>query len=164
MGMFQKTQNPLSQADRPSSPVQAKGHHPYCQSYSGNRITVGGRVFCAACSGLLVGAIIALIGAVVYFFVGLNAVLGSAWLVAFGEIWMLLGLAQIKFAGYVKAILNVVFVVGSFVTLVEVDALAKNVLVDLYLLGLIGFLLWLRILLSEWNNGRTCQMCQSCFQ
>jgi hypothetical protein len=105
-----------------------------------------------------------LIGAVVYFFVGLNAVLGSAWLVALGEIWMFLGLAQIKFAGYVKAILNVVFVVGSFVTLVEVDALAKNVLVDLYLLGLIGFLLWLRILLSEWNNRRTCRMCQSCFQ
>ena len=76
---------------------------------------------------------------------------------------MLLGLAQIKFAGYVKVILNVVFVVGSFVTLVEADALGKSLLVDLYVVGLIGFLLWFRILLSEWNNKRTCQACQSCF-
>ena len=156
-GVFQKIQNLLPQ------PVQIKGHHPDCQNYSGNRITVGGRVFCAACSGLLVGAIIALIGAAVYFFVGLNVALGSVWLVALGEIGLLLGLAQIKFAGYFKVILNVVFVVGSFVTLVEADVLSKSMLVDLYVLGLIGFLLWLRILLSEWNNRRTCQMCQSCF-
>ncbi len=84
------------------------------------------------------------------------------WL-RWGRFVMLLGLAQIKFAGYVKVILNVVFVVGSFVTLVEADVLGKSLLADLYVLGLIGFLLWLRILLSEWNNRRTCQTCQSCF-
>jgi hypothetical protein len=162
--MLQKIQNPLPQANKSSIPVQIKGHHPDCQNYSGNRITVGGRVFCAACSGLLVGAIIALIGTAFYFFVGSNVAWGSVWLVALGEIWMLLGLAQIKFAGYVKMILNVVFVAGSFVTLVEADLLGKTLLLDLYVLGLIGFLLWLRILLSEWNNQRTCQMCQSCFQ
>ena len=163
-GMFQKTQNPLPEANKPSSPVQIEGHHPGCQNYSGNRITVGGRVFCAACSGLLVGAIIALIGAAFYFFVGLNVAWGSVWLVVLGEIWMFLGLAQIKYGGYVKVILNVIFVVGSFVTLVETDVLGKSVLVDLYVLGLIGFLLWFRVLLSEWNNKRICQTCQSCFQ
>lgn len=162
-GIFQKTQNPLPQATKPSNPVQIKGHHPDCQNYSGNRIRVGGRVFCAACSGLLVGAIIALVGTAFYFFVGLNVAWGSVWLVALGEIWMLLGLVQIKFAGYVKVIMNVVFVVGSFVTLVEADVLGRSLLVDLYVLGLIGFLLWLRILFSEWNNKRTCQKCQSCF-
>jgi hypothetical protein len=163
-GVFQKTQTPLPQANKPSSLVQRKGHHPDCQNYLGNRIRVGGRVFCAACSGLLVGAIIALIGAGFYFFVGLNAAWGSIWLVALGEICMLLGLAQIKFAGYVKVIANVVFVVGSFVTLVEADVLSESALVDLYVLGLIGFLLWFRILLSEWNNKRICQTCGSCFQ
>jgi hypothetical protein len=164
MSMFQKTQNPLPQTNTPSSSVQIKGHHPDCQNYSGNRIRVGGRVVCAACSGLLVGAIIALIGTAFYFLVGLSFGGGSVWLVALGEIGMLLGLVQIKFAGYVKVILNVVFVVGSFVTLVEADVLGKSLLADLYVLGLIGFLLWLRILLSEWNNTRTCQTCQSCFQ
>lgn len=163
MGMFQKTQNPLPQTNTPSSPVEIKGHHPDCQNYSGNRIRVGGRVFCAACSGLLVGAIIALIGTAFYFFAGLSLGGGSVWLIALGEIGMLLGLAQIKFAGYVKVLANVVFVVGSFVTLVEADVLGKSLLADMYVLGLVGFLLWLRILLSEWNNRRTCQMCKSCF-
>jgi hypothetical protein len=162
-GLFQKTQNPMPQVHKPSSSVQIRGHHPDCQNYSGNRIWVWGRGFCAACSGLLAGAIIALIGAALYFFVGLDAPWASVWLVALGEAWMLLGLAQIKFAGYVKMIVNVIFVVGSCVTLIEADVLGKSVLVDLYVLGLIDFLLWLRILLSEWNNKRTCQMCQSCF-
>ncbi len=162
-GIFRKTQNSLPQANKLSSPVQMKGHHPDCQNYSGNRIKVGKRVFCAACSGLLIGAIIVLIGSILYFFVGLNVAWGSVWLVGLGEVCMLLGLAQIKFTGYVKAILNALFIVGSFVTLVETDLLGKSVLVDLYVLGLIGFLLSLRILLSEWNNNRTCHACQACF-
>jgi hypothetical protein len=107
---------------------------------------------------------IALIGAALQFFVGLSVVWGSVWLLALGEIGLVLGLAQIKFAGYAKVIVNVVFVVGSFVTLAEADVLGESVLVDLYVLGLIGFLLWLRILLSERNNRRICQTCQSCFQ
>jgi hypothetical protein len=125
---------------------------------------VRGRAICAACSGLLIGAVIALIGAASHFFFDLNLAWGSVWLLALGEIWMLLGLAQIKFAGYAKVIVNVVFVVGSFVTLVEADGVGQNVLVDLYAIGLIAFILWLRILLSEWNNRRICQTCRSCFQ
>ena len=81
-----------------------------------------------------------------------------------GEVGMVSGLAQIKFAGFAKVVVNVVFVVGSFVTLVETDVLARSLLVDAYVLGLIVFLLWLRILLSEWTNRRTCQTCGSCFQ
>ncbi len=161
--MFRKSQNPLPQANKPSIPIQIRGHHPDCQNYSGSRIMVRGRAICAACGGLLIGAVIALIGAVAYFFVDLNIAWGSVWLLALGEIWMFLGLAQIKFAGYAKVIVNVVFVVGSFVTLVETDMVGESVLVDLYAVGLIAFMLWLRILLSEWNNRRICQMCRSCF-
>jgi hypothetical protein len=162
--MFRKSQNPLPQASKPSIPIQIKGHHPDCQNYSASRIMVRGRAICAACGGLLIGAVIALIGAVAYFFVDLNIAWGSVWLLALGEIWMLLGLAQIKFAGYAKVIMNVVFVVGSFVTLVEADGMGENVIVDFYAVGLIAFILWLRILLSEWNNRRICQTCRSCFQ
>ncbi len=77
---------------------------------------------------------------------------------------MLFGLAQIKLAGYVKVFANLVFVVGSFITIVETDLLGKNVLLDLYTLGLIVLVLWLRIQLSEWNNSRICQRCRACFQ
>jgi hypothetical protein len=163
MGLFQK-QSPLSQTGGASGSVRISGHHPDCQNFSGNRIRVNGREVCAACSGLLVGAIFALVGSALQFFIGLTIISTNVWLLALGEICMVLGLVQIKFAGYAKIVVNVVFVVGSFVTLAGADVLGKSLLVDIYVLGLIGFLLWLRILLSEWNNRRICQMCQACFQ
>ena len=159
--LFGKAQNPLTQA---REPLQIRGHHPDCQNYSANRIKVGGQVICAACSGLFIGAVSVFIGTALYFFVGLEIVGSSIWLLVLGEICILLGLAQIKFAAYVKMLVNVIFVVGSFVTLVESDLLGGSILVDLYVLGLIVFMLWFRILLSEWNNRRVCQKCQLCFQ
>jgi hypothetical protein len=159
--LFGKAQNPMTQARKPS--LQIRGHHPDCQNFSANRIKVGGQVICAACSGLFIGAVSVFIGTVLYFFVGLEIV-GSIWLLLLGEICILLGLAQIKFTGYVKMFFNLIFVVGSFVTLVETDLLGGSILVDLYVLGLIVFMLWFRILLSEWNNGRICQTCPLCFQ
>ncbi len=161
--MFQKPQNPIPQANNLSVPMQIRGHHPDCQNYSANRIMVGGRAVCAACSGLLIGGIASVIGAVLYFFVGLDLAWSSVWLLALGEFCMFLGLAQIKFGGYVKIFVNVIFVVGSFVTLVETDLISKSVIVDLYAFGLIAFMLWLRILLSEWNNRQICRTCQLCF-
>ena len=159
--MFGKSQNPLPQTNKPS--LQIRGHHPDCQNYSANRITVGGRAVCAACSGLLIGAITVFTGTTLQFYAGLDIVWSSIWLLVLGETWMLLGLAQIKFAGYVKVLVNVIFVVGSFITLVETDLLGRSILADLYALGLIVFMLWFRILLSEWNNRRICQACQFCF-
>jgi hypothetical protein len=163
-GVFQKTQNPLPQKNTSFAPLRTKGHHPDCRNFSGNRIIIKGKVFCAACSGLLAGAMIALVGTALHFFVGKNMAMGSVWMVALGEVWMLLGLAQTQFAGYVKVIANTIFVSGSFIVLVEADMLGGNVLLDLYVLGIIGFMLWFRILLSEWNNRRICNLCESCFQ
>jgi hypothetical protein len=163
MGLFQK-QNPQSQISGISNSVRINGHHPDCQSFSGNRIRINGRDLCAACSGLLIGAMIALVGCALQFFIGLNLVSPTVWLLALGEICMISGLVQIKFNGYAKVILNVVFVVGSFVTLAGADVLGESLLIDVYVLGLIGFLLWLRILLSERNNRRICQACKLCFQ
>ena len=123
-----------------------------------------GREICAACGGLLLGAIIALVGSVLQFFIGLNIISASIWLLALGEICVVLGLVQFKLGGYAKVILNLFFVVGSFVTIAATDVLSESLLVDIYVIGLIGFLLWLRILLSEWNNRRICQTCRLCFQ
>ncbi len=164
--MFQNSQNPISQIDKPSTVLAIRGHHPDCKKFSANIIQIWGRTVCTSCSGLLVGAFIASVGAALYFVAGLGIAggSGSVWLLALGEVSMLLGLAQIKFAGYVKVIMNLAFVVGSFVTLVETDLLGGSMIIDSYVLGLVAFMLWLRIMLSEWNNARTCQACQSCFQ
>ena len=162
--LFQPVQGSPGEVESRASHVQIKGHHPDCQNFSGNRIKVGQRTFCAACTGLLIGATISLAGTVLYFFGDLKIAWGNIWLVALGEILMLAGLIQIRFAGIVKAMLNAFFVIGSFVTLVEVDSMGKSLLLDLYVFGLILFFLWFRISLSEWSNRRTCHNCQLCFR
>ncbi len=64
--MFQKP-NVSPDSKKPSaSTVQFKGHHPDCEKFSANRITIRGSVFCAACSGLLIGAITAMVGIVLF--------------------------------------------------------------------------------------------------
>ncbi len=163
-GMFQQASGQSSFGQNFPGEVRLEGHHPACRNFSGNRIVILGRVYCAACSGLLVGAVIAIVGAVAYFFVGLTFVWSNLSLVGLGEFFMFFGLFQIRFVGLVKTIVNAFFVFGSFLMLVGVDTIGKSLFVDLYVVGVVLFFLWFRISLSEWNNRRTCRECQSCFR
>lgn len=145
-----------------ASTVQFKGHHPNCEKFSGNRIIIRGSPFCAACSGLLIGGIVSMI-VIVWFSLGFfNLVNGSLWILVVGEILLLVGLAQTKMSGYIKVAVNSLFVVGSCVSLVISDLVGQSLLVDGYVLGLIVFMLWFRILMSEWNNKRMCLTCGNC--
>lgn len=142
--------------------IQVKGHHPDCEKFSANRITIRGSVFCAACSGLLVGAIVAMAGVVLFSLGFFNLEGGSLWVLVAGEVLMLVGLAQIKMSGYVKMAVNALFVVGSGISLVAADLIGQSLLVDAYVLGLTVFMLWFRILLSECNNKKVCVACGRC--
>ncbi|NLF87482.1 hypothetical protein GX563_01515 [Candidatus Bathyarchaeota archaeon] len=159
--MFQKPSF-LNSDKAPISRGEISGHHPNCENYSANRIKIVGRVFCAACSGLLVGAIVALALTFLFILGFINSGFGSLWAFAVGAALMLLGLTQIKFGGFTKAALNALFVVGSYVLLVAVDLVAQSLLLDFYTIGLIVYLLWIRILFSEWHNKRTCFACSRC--
>jgi hypothetical protein len=160
--LFKKTENPLPTGKPSTLPMQFKGHHPDCHKFSGNRIRIGGAVVCSACSGLLVGGVIALAGTLLYFFGGVSLIEGHLWVLGLGEVLMVIGLAQIWLGGYVKMVVNALFVVGSFLTLIVVDGLGQSLLVDLYVVGMIVFLLWTRILFSEWNNKKICVECGRC--
>lgn len=158
--IFGEPQNPVLPNNRA---ILIVGHHPDCEKYGSNRIEFAGRQVCAACAGLLVGGIVALGAAVFYFFLTAPPGSGSLLLLLLCEGFMLVGLMQIYFKRYVKALVNLFFVVGSSVALIQVDVLGRNLWVDLYMLGLIAFILWLRITLSEWHNRRICQKCRRCF-
>ncbi len=160
--MFKNTENPLPAGKSSTSPMPFKGHHPDCQRFSGNRVKIGGAVVCSACSGLLVGGLVALAGTALYFFGGVSLFAESFWILGLGDVLMVIGLAQIRFGGYVKLVVNALFVGGSFLTLVAVEGLGQSLLVDFYVVGVITFLLWTRILLSEWNNKRICLACGRC--
>ncbi len=159
--MFQKP-NLFPSKKSSASTVQVKGHHPDCEKFSANRITIRGSVFCAACTGLLIGAIVAIVGVVLFSLGFFDLGTGSLWVLAAGEVLMLVGLAQIKMSGYVKMAVNALFVVGSWISLVATDLAGQSLLVDLYVIGLIVFMLCFRILLSEWNNKKICVACGRC--
>jgi hypothetical protein len=160
--MFQKPAASPNSQKTASSAVGFRGHHPDCPKFDANRITLRGSVFCAACSGLLIGAIAAIAGVALFILGFFDMGTGSFWVLTVGAALMLLGLAQIKLASYIKMLVNALFVVGSLLVLVPSDLIGQSLLVDAYVLGLIVFLLWFRIVLSEWNNKRTCLACGRC--
>jgi len=145
-----------------SGGMRFRGHHPDCEKFSANRITIQKATLCSACTGLLVGAVGALVGTLFYFFAGFVPPLADPTVLLVGYAGMLLGLVQFKFGGYVKLMANALFVLGSFIILITADLLGKSFLIDLYVLGLIFFLLLARILISEWNNRRICFKCEGC--
>ena len=100
--MFQKPAASPNSQKTASSAVGFRGHHPDCEKFEANRITLRGSVFCAACTGLLIGAIAAMAGIVLFSLGFLNLGAGSLWVLVAGEVLMLVGLAQIKLGGYVK--------------------------------------------------------------
>ena len=145
-----------------SGKMRFRGHHPDCEAFSANRITIQKATLCAACTGMLVGAVAALIGTLLYFLVGFVPPLADTMVLFVGYTGLLLGLVQFKFGGYLKLMVNALFVLGSFIILITADLLGKSFLIDLYVLGLIFFLLLARILISEWNNRRICFKCEGC--
>ena len=159
---FQKSNVSKNSNKQFSSLMHIEGHHPDCEKFSDNRIIIGGSAFCAACAGLLIGAIAAIIVIVLFSIGFFNLETGGLWILADGEVLMLLGLTQIKMGGYAKIVVNALFVVGSCISLVVADLVGQSLLVDGYVLALIVFMLWLRILLSEWKNKQTCMACGRC--
>lgn len=141
-------------------PATSKGHHPCCQKFYSHVIKIRGRTLCAACTGLLVGALLALAGTILYFFfeMDMNKSLLS---VSVGTVGVIVGFFQLEFGGFARSLFNVCFVVGSFLTLAGIDRLVQSVLIDLFVLVLILFWLFTRIQLSHWDHERTCNKCKS---
>ena len=156
---FEPEETQSSELDRLPD-QQMKGHHPDCGRFSDHTITFSKRVVCAACSGLASGAFLAFLGAAFYFFGGnVSAETGKPMLIA-GSILVLLGFCQLKFKGFVRLSLNVAFVCGAYLVLIGVDVLAGNLLLDLYVISLVGLWIWTRIILSERDHTRICRLCK----
>jgi hypothetical protein len=117
---------------------------------------------CSACTGLLFGAVMALVGTLAYFFADWNFNQAGFPSLLIGIAGIALGFLQFRFKAFLRLAINSFFVVGAFLILVNVDLLTQNLLIDLYALFLIVFWLLTRILISKWNNGRICLSCESC--
>jgi hypothetical protein len=162
-----ETKRPKGSNDKnsghPEATIVLKGHHPACGRFSAHTARVGTRVFCAACAGLFLGAVIACIGTVLYFFSGLSFYQLGFMTVLAGQVGLFLGFIQFRFRGHARLIINALFVFATLLTLSSIDRLVENTLIDVYLIFLIIFWLWTRITISEWDHLRICHACgQKC--
>jgi len=140
--------------------ITIRGHHPNCGRFSAHVIHKGEHALCAACTGLRLGAFAALAGAVLYFFVGWEFEQAVFSAVLVGQMGILLGFVQFKFKGYIRLVVNAFFVFASLLILVGVDSFAGNIFIDSYLIVLIVFWLFTRIVISRWDHWRICRECR----
>jgi hypothetical protein len=149
----------VSSTQASTFPGTTRGHHYDCSRFSAHVIRIKGQVFCAACTGLLLGAVGALFGTILYFFTGWETRQIGPLAVLIGVAAMALGFLQLKFGGLARSMLNAGFVLGAFLILFGIDESAASLLIDLFSIVLISFWLFTRILLSQWDHWRICRAC-----
>ncbi|MFQ5758072.1 MAG: hypothetical protein ACE5IF_00170 [Candidatus Bathyarchaeia archaeon] len=152
--------NAYTPASHGSSPT-LRGHHPDCEGFSAHTVRIDDKTLCAACTGLLLGALMALAGAVLYFFGDWHIAQNGLPAVFVGTLGVGFGLFQLEFRSFVRLLLNAFFVLGAFYILVGIDKLTQSLFIDLFLVVLIVFWLFTRILLSQWDHWRICYTCES---
>ena len=147
--------------DSHESAPNLKGHHPDCGSFSAHVVQTNNKTFCAACTGLLLGALMALAGTIIYFFGYWHIERNSLLAVFMGTLGVGLGLFQFKFRSLFRLLINTFFVLGNFFVLVGIDELIQSLLADLFLVVLTVFWLLTRILFSQWDHWRICHTCRT---
>jgi hypothetical protein len=133
------------------------GHHPDCGYFPGHIVLLGGRVFCAGCSGLVLGASFALFGLIFDYF-PFEAEIGF-W---FGVLLVGLGLAQhyIDFgSGWVHLWLNFWFVQGAWFMFEAIQVMGLSFLITAYFISATIFWIYARIRISQWIHVGVCNKC-----
>ena len=133
------------------------GHHPDCGHFDGHIIHIGSRLFCAGCSGLVIGAILAFLGLLSGFY-PLEAKVGL-WI---GGFLVGLGLAQhyIDFgSSWIHLLLNVFLVFGAWIMFEAIQLMSLSLLVSIYFLAVIVFWIYARIRISQCTHVGVCKEC-----
>jgi hypothetical protein len=103
-----------------------QGHHPTCGNYDAHIFRISGKIFCAACVGLLIGGLLALAGAAVYFFGDWRVAEHSSLMVLLGIVGVSFGLFQFKFRNFIRLSVNTIFVLGTLLILIGIDELVHS--------------------------------------
>lgn len=140
----------------------SRGHHYPCEEYSNHILSIGTKRFCATCSGLLIGAIISLIGTIGYFS-GFIIIEKLPYLVPLGIISVIIGLFQSilpKMSGALTRFLaGILLVIGSFFLLMNLDQVINSTIVELFFIFISIFWIYTKINLSQREHRVTCSNC-----
>jgi len=140
-----------------------EGHHPSCGNFSAHVFQLGGKTYCAGCTGLVIGATVSLLGSLVYSLT--DSLPGSTGVVFFwfGLVGVSSGLLQYNLLNVHKSLLhmflNVIFVLGAFFLLVGIEEITSNLVLDVYFLALTLFWILTRIMLSQQEHKKICLTC-----
>lgn len=96
---------------------------------------------------------------ITYFFIGFGFGQLIVLVVLLGQVAVAIGFVQYKFKGWIRLGANVLFVLGSTLTLIGLDELVGSLFFDLYLIGIIMFWILTRMLISQWDHSRICSAC-----
>jgi len=144
--------------------ISYRGHHPTCGNFSSHVIQIGGKIYCAGCAGLVVGAVIALAGTASYFFLqDFSAQLVAAFFWA-GLAGVTVGLLQYELfvnKAFLHFLLNIIFVVGALLLLIGVNEMNGSLSLSIYFLLVILFLVNVRSTLSRLEHEKRCSICKA---
>ena len=141
------------------SSVGSKAHHPDCGRFSAHTIQFNRSSYCAACTGLVLGASFAVAISVLHFFFGFCTPEFSLLYVAIGQLGPALGFIQFKFKGWIRLAANAFFVLGTSLIVIGIDQRLGSFFVDLYVMSLVVFWIMTRIAISQWDHSRICLIC-----
>ena len=154
------TTKTLRDADvKTGSHISSEGHHPNCGKFRAHTIRFRGTSYCAACTGLLIGGVVAMVLTALYFFLGLNSVFFSFPAIAVGLLGLGSGLIQFKLRSWTRSAANLLFALGGALTLIGVDQLVGSVFVDSYATGLIVLWILTRVMISQEDHHGICIRC-----
>jgi protein-S-isoprenylcysteine O-methyltransferase Ste14 len=136
------------------------GHHPDCGSFSGHIVKFMGKVYCAGCSGLVLGALTGLLGLILSLFgwFSFDPVV-VFWI---GALFVGLGLSQHFIdlgSGWVHLWLNFWFVLGAWFMFEVVQLLNTGFLASVYFLIVTVFWIFARIRASQYAHVNVCSTC-----
>jgi len=142
---------------------EEKGHHPDCGKFSTHTFRFRGRTYCAGCTGLVIGAVAAILGTVACFFLKPEWEQIGGLLFWLGFLGVFLGLLQHDLPtfrkNYVHVILGIVFVFGAFLLLTGMTMMGNSLMVEGYFLVLSLFWILTRAILSQEEHQRICDKC-----
>lgn len=142
--------------------IQFEGHHPPCGNFPSHVLNVGGKTYCAGCTGLIVGAALSILATGCYFFHNLVGVQAQIvfWM---GYFCVAAGLLQYSVLDFKNSVvhffLNILFVLGALFLLIGIGGLNDSLFIVGYFFTLAIYLIIVRIILSNLEHEKICRNC-----
>jgi len=142
-----------------------KGHHPECDNFKTHTFSLMEKKYCAGCSGLFIGALIAVIGTIIYYFYGISDVIDGRLIFFIGFTSVLVYLLKDVLLdinlNFAKFLFNMILVLGSFLILIGIIELNSSIFIQLFFMVLVFIWILGRITSSEKNHYEVCNKCST---